>query len=370
MAVSVEPGLTDRWRGGSNALLLVRSPEDAARVRSALTAATRDIAALGAAYVPSPVAVPAGHLLTIDFGTTPAAQFRSVPEVITRRLTEAGIGEAALGAPGKIGGRYAAITALAPAARAWLRGPLGAPLGPAPLGADPLLEIAAAWVWATAPELPPQGVVISAEFELAWPGVTEALRPALATHAPVAIVASDFASTATVAAVEASLLGAVKQATLTAAGQDVVAAMRGQRDLLAAHAGELAWAGVDAVPTAREALSAQWGGRRPGGEHVPDLLVPDGMWFQVLSPGHLERLGGLPAGAGAATVELPGGRSGLTVGEPEEWVPGHPSGAAVRERARDVLAGCLVDEETALRLTGTRLAEARARDTEGFFRRR
>ncbi|WP_433293072.1 hypothetical protein ACQP2F_29695 [Actinoplanes sp. CA-030573] len=366
MAVSVEPGLTGGWRGGSNVLLLVRSPEDAGLVRSALVAATRDIAALGAAYVPPPVAVPAGHLLTFDFGTVPAASFRSVPELIARRLTEAGVGEAALGVPGKIGDRYAAVTALAPAARAWLRGPLGAPLGPAPLGADPLLEIAAAWVWATAPELPPQGVVISAEFELAWPGVTEALRPALAMHVPVAIVASDFASTATVAAVEGTLLGAVKQATLTAAGQDVAAAMRGQRDLLAAHAGELAWAGVDAVPTAREALSAQWSGRRPAAEYVPDLLVPEAMWFQVLSPGHLDRLGGPPPGA----VPLPGGRAGLTVGEPEQWLPGHPAGAELRERARGLLAACLADEETGMALTRERLAEARARDREGFFRRR
>jgi hypothetical protein len=366
MTISVEPGLAGRWRSGSNALLLVRSPEDPGRVRSALDAARRDIAALGPAFVPEPVAVPAGHLMIIDFGTAPVASFAGVPGLITGRLTEAGVGEAHLGAPDRIGDRYSALTGLGPAARAWLRGPLGAPLGEAPRGADDLLDIAADWVRAAAPGLEPHGVVVSAEFALAWPDVTAALRPALATHAPVAVVAADFASTAAVAAVEGSLQGAVKQATLTAAGQEVAAAMRGQRDTARTHAGALAWAGVDATPDARGALSPHWSGRRPGAEHVPDLLVPDAMWFQVLSPGHLERLGGPPAGA----EPLVDGRIGLTVGEPEQWLPGNPDEPAVRARARELLAACLVDEATGMRLTRDRLNQARARDTDGFFRRR
>lgn len=43
-----------------------------------------------------------------------------------------------------------------------------------------------------------------------------------------------------------------------------------------------------------------------------------------------------PAGA----TELPGGRVEVTIGEPEQWLPGHPDRAAVGNEAR--------------RLTGTR----------------
>jgi hypothetical protein len=192
------------------------------------------------------------------------------------------------------------------------------------------------------------------------------LGPALAGQAPVAVVASDFRSEAFVAAVEGSLQGVVKHALLTAAGADPVGAMRRQRELARAHAGMLAWAGVDVTPDAGGALSAQWTGRRPGGEHVADLIVPDAMWFQVLSAGHQARLGGPPAGA----LPLLGGRIEVTVGEPEQWLPGHPDGPAVRARARELLAACLVDERTGMQLAGERLSAARSRDTEGFFGRR
>ncbi|KUL41260.1 hypothetical protein [Actinoplanes awajinensis] len=361
--VSVEPGLTRRWRSGSNAVLLVRSPEDPDRVRAALTAGLADIAALGPAFAPEPIAVPAGHLMIIDFGTRPPSRFATVPDLIAGRLVAAGITDAAITTPGRIGDRYAVVTGLGPIARAWLRGPVGRPLGDAPRGAGDLLRIAAGWVRDTAPGLPPRGVVVSAEVELAWPGVVDALLPALRTGAPVSVVASDFATTATVAAVAGTLGGTVKQATLTAAGQDVTLAMRAQRDLARAEAERLAWAGVEAAPTARDALSTHWEGRRPGGEHVPDLIVPAAMWFQVLSPGHLARLGGPPPGA----EPLGAGRVGLTVGEPEQWLPGHPDEAGVRARAGQLLAACLVDEDTGLRLMRERLTAARARDTDGFF---
>jgi hypothetical protein len=74
-------------------------------------------------------------------------------------------------------------------------------------------------------------------------------------------------------------------------------------------------------------------------------------------------LGGAPSGA----RPLADGRVELTVGEAEQWVPGHPDRPGVLARARELLAGCLVDEGTALTLTRDRLAQARARDTSGFF---
>ncbi|WP_239341837.1 hypothetical protein [Frankia sp. CiP3] len=380
MAVSVERGLLDRWRSGSNLLLRVSSPEDSARLRSALAAALADIAALGPAYLSPVIAVPGGQLLIVDFGAAPASIVRTVPDLVARHLTGAGVEEARVDTPERIGDRYSTVTGFGPAARAWLRGPLGVPLGDAPRGApDYLLDLAAAWVRAGQPDLPPHGVIVSAEVALTWPTVAAALVPALATYAPVAVVASDFETAGYAAAVDGKFLGTLPQAALTAAGAgwtgaEVAAAMVGQRDLARAHAGEFAWAGVTAVPDARDLLSAHWtdrepvapGAHRPGGEHVPELLVPDGMWYQVLSPGHVQRLGGPPPGA----RPLADGWVELTVGEAEQWVPGHPDRPDVLADARELLAGCLVDGATAMALTRERMARARARDVDGFFRRR
>jgi hypothetical protein len=58
------------------------------------------------------------------------------------------------------------------------------------------------------------------------------------------------------------------------------------------------------------------------------------MWYQILSPARLTQLGGAPPGS----VGLPGGRAELTVGEAEQWVPGHPDRDAIRAQAADLLS--------------------------------
>jgi hypothetical protein len=108
----------------------------------------------------------------------------------------------------------------------------------------------------------------------------------------------------------------------------VATAMRGQREAIRAGAAEVGWAGV----TSRASP------RAPAHLHLPDPTVRDEfgagpMWYQPLSPAQLERLRGLPPGA----VELPSGRFELTIGEPEQWVPGHRDHDAVRARARHIL---------------------------------
>ncbi len=75
-------------------------------------------------------------------------------------------------------------------------------------------------------------------------------------------------------------------------------------------------------------------------EKVCDELVFDGFHYQVLGPGHLERLGGIPKGG----TPLPGGRAELEVGRPHEWLP------LTQAQGRKVLAACLItaDEERRL----------------------
>jgi hypothetical protein len=212
------------------------------------------------------------------------------------------------------------------------------------------------------------GVFVSAETSLTWDEVHRVGGAALDSGAAVALVVSDFTSAVTSGAVVTSFGGAVREATLTAApgspGQ-----MLELRELLRRHAEEFGWAGVSAEIDARDLLSPQWQDRemtgRPVVDRLSDILVPDGMWYQILSEGHVQRLGGPPPGA----VEVAEGRVALTVGEPGQWVPGHPDRPAVQAEARRLLAGCLVSSNEAFAMTRQRMSEARNRDQNGNFRR-
>jgi hypothetical protein len=79
------------------------------------------------------------------------------------------------------------------------------------------------------------------------------------------------------------------------------------------------------------------------------------MWYQMLSRGHVERLGGPPPGA----VALGADRFELTIGEPNQWLPGHPDRDALQDHGRALLARCLVTAEEATALTRQRVRQAR-----------
>jgi hypothetical protein len=100
--------------------------------------------------------------------------------------------------------------------------------------------------------------------------------------------------------------------------------MRGQRDVILEHAPDLAWAGVTAQTDNRYLLTAAPSRTTP---------VPGPLWFQYMSAGQLRELGGPPEGS----VELPSGGFALTVGDAEQWVPGHPDHDEVLERARRLI---------------------------------
>jgi hypothetical protein len=369
--IEIERGLLAHPVDGTTVLLRVRArldPPSRAGGEAALRAASADIAGLrasdgdGPKFISGPIAIRDGYLLMVDFGGTPAGLVRTVPDLIARRLGEAGVRDALIGAAPRMGDRHAGVTALAPAGRAMLSGPRGRPFGDAPRRPPRwLLDIAAGWLSTHHPPgASPVGLVISAELPLDWRTLADALSPALDSHTPVAAVASDFRAAATALAVEGGLLDTAPAASLTAAGdRDLRSDLTSLRDLLLTHAHDLVWAGVGPVPTARDAYVA-------GTEvtEVADVLVPDAMWFQLLSDGHLDRLGGPPPGA--VPVD---GRFALAVGEPEQWLPGHPDRAELAAQARALLAGCLADPDEVFTLRRDRLRLARAADTEGLFPR-
>jgi hypothetical protein len=87
------------------------------------------------------------------------------------------------------------------------------------------------------------------------------------------------------------------------------------------------WAGVYVYPSTERAEDVLLG------VYHPDEFHAGPMWYQLISDAQLQRLGAPPPGL----AQMPNGRLELTVGDPEQWVPGHPENAAVHARARQFL---------------------------------
>jgi hypothetical protein len=369
MSITVSEHLLGQLHAGAGMLLVqVRSEDPHDRLTPAVRSAAADIARVDdVKYVSEVFLLPDGPMVMIDPGQ---AVLSDLPGILTGRLTEAGVGTSEVTSPAVIGDRYMTIQSFAPAARAYLRAPLGTPIGFAPRQAPVgLLDIVTEWTRAHHTDEEVLGVFVSAETVLTWDAVHGLGGAALSSGAAVALVASDFSSAVASGAVVNNFRGAVPEATLTAA-PGTAGHMREQQAVLRNHASELAWAGVTAEVDARDLLSPQWHERemtnRPEVDRLSDILVPDAMWYQILSEGHIQRLGGAPPGS----AELAGGRVELTIGEPEQWLAGHPDRPAVQAEARRLLAGCLVSSDEAFAITKQRMREARERDQDGFFPRR
>jgi hypothetical protein len=70
-----------------------------------------------------------------------------------------------------------------------------------------------------------------------------------------------------------------------------------------------------------------------------DVVLFDAYPFQILGPGHLQRLGETPKGA----EPLSGRRVKLALGRLHEWQPGQPVAQLQRTEGRRILASCLPD---------------------------
>ncbi len=86
-------------------------------------------------------------------------------------------------------------------------------------------------------------------------------------------------------------------------------------------------------------------------QKLADEIVLDGFPYQVLSEGHLRRLGH-NLGRHDPSVEinsLLGGRTELSIGGLSSWLPDHPKRPGVQAAARELLAPCLLATATAAR---------------------
>jgi hypothetical protein len=337
MTIRVQQALLARLRDQDTVQIQVRSPA-AARLGAAVQAAVSEIEDISwpvgggdedQMEVSEPVPIPGGYVFMADLANTPAQIGGSIPDILTRHLTQAGITEAEIGLAARMGRRYRVVETFTPAARAWLRWPARTSQGDLSQAAAGLAGAAAEWLRAEQqPGMELAAQIVSSEIPLSWDALPTVVRDTLAARDMVSVLVSDFA-TAAAAAVFGGYFGTVL--ILTAAGAswqpaDVAVRMRGQRDVLRGHAGAAEWAGVTAQAGNRHMLDSEW--------YDPDEMRPQPMWYQILSPAHVGYLGRTPPGS----VELAEGRVELTVGEPEDWVPGSPRRGAVEAQAAALLA--------------------------------
>lgn len=278
-----------------------------------------------------PVPVPGGQLLTIDYKCTAPALCRETPRLLTQHLEREKVGDADIRfAPWLSDDRFMTLRSLSPVARAYLRAdvhPRAVWRFPDVPQAASLITAAAQWLRSHhGPETELLALVEGGtEVPLTWDSLKPVVENALAATIHVHLIVSDFATHAATATV--GFVGNMG-ITLAAAGRDwrgeqLAEQMLVLRETARACAADVGWAGVKVYPATESGQDVLLG------TYHRDELHVGLMWYQLISQAQIERLGAPPPGA----AELPDGRFEVTVGEPGQWVPGHPDNSAVRDRA-------------------------------------
>jgi hypothetical protein len=327
--------------------ILVRSPAEPDRLFNALSAAAADIGDIGywatepdpgkpdsgfweAAEVTGPIPVPGGGILQIHAGNAPP-KISEIPRLLTQSLELAGITDAMVGPAPVAAPRYEVLESLGPAVRTVLCGPPSVPGGKRSVPSL-LIDIAVEWLRGEfQPGWELQALLIAAEVPVTWENLRSVIDGGLRVLMSVSALATDFAAGAAAIVVGECLRSGVAMSAARAGWTtaEITSHMLRMREELRVHAQqpELWLASVTAAP---DDSSLRYMGLSNWSEDFYHLA-----WYQILSPERLRLLGGPPPGS----AELPGGRVELTVGEPEQWLPGHPDHEVVRDRAAQLLAG-------------------------------
>jgi hypothetical protein len=395
MTVTVKKRVAARIREYPGAIMIqVAAASDVALATVALRAAGQEISrldggpasafGLGAGdrnnpkWVSDVVVHPDGPMLMVDGGFTPARLLDTIPGIIARRLEEAGV-SATLQTPEDRGPlsdpsqvpNAVLLRVYAPLprsrtrvevpegwlaeVRAWLVGTEAADA----VDAEVMGSLGFGTFSIPATEL--QGLL--QQWEIARMGWSS-----LAHGDPERIlraVGFDFRPDANINAVFAIGGAGVEN-------EHVLAGFAELQDLARRLAGTVAYAFISVEPTLGALLgpwhSTEWGTWMDGptsmlGDALVDQIVLDAFPYQVLGPGHLERLGALPTEA----VRLSAGRFELSSGRVTDWMfTRQPVYAdpplrwsalrrdpTITQHVRDVLAPCLVTADQALDLVAT-----------------
>jgi hypothetical protein len=321
-------------------------PAEPDRLFNALSAAAADISDIGfyagepspanpdgdweAAEVTGPIPVPGGGILQIHAGNTPPEmRIGEIPRLLAQSLELAAIADATIGPAPVTGWRYQDLKSLGPAVRTLL---CGRPREPGGRRSVPpvLIGIAVDWLHREfQPGWELQALLIAAEIPVTWETLRSVIDGGLRALMSVSVVATDFAASGAVIKLGDCLgTGVAMLAARTGwTTAEITSHMLQMREETRGHAQqpELWLASVTAAP---DEWSLRYTGLSNWSADFYHLA-----WYQILSPERLRRLGGPPPGS----AELPGGRFELTVGQPEQWLPGHPDYDAVRERAARLL---------------------------------
>jgi hypothetical protein len=368
IAPDTQPRILDNPGGF---VLQVQRATDQQAAAQALAAAVSDVHALhdelddddehrGPHMVSEVVQCPTGPYVYIDAPGVDEELLHRYPELVAHRLAEAGQPQAVVAVPEPT----ERLEQLANSPLAVLLFAFTMPVSLAPATTLPpsWIERATAWLQQDSPEQ-----------AMMWgigPWVVEFSVPAAAA----AGLLLDFNRTASSCALVSGDEGAVRSVRLeflrtpwlvlaTAGPALDDPARAAAAEALQEHARELAPEAAYACIATAPALAAGIGGPGPPFQApnryvdadsfalVADELVLDAFWHQVLSPGHLRRLGRRPPGA----ASLPSGRVELTLGEARTWLAADDATQALQAAGRVTLASCLYDDELTWALVRQRL---------------
>lgn len=377
MTITVAPGVVNRIRREPEAIVVqVQQASDPEAAATALARAAEDIAGLGddnapglapgelfyPKWVSGVMRAGTGPFLMIDAVDTPRRLLATIPDVVVARLQEAGVTDATVATPRQGGPLtrmfYGKGTGLARA--------VSLVLYPRPPTIyervhgyqhhipDSWLVEEAAWVCqglADNHEL--RAAIVAMEFPVRAGDALSMLRQSGSDNT-LELVSGTLGRR--IRRIRSSPSPAILSGGGPAASDaELVAITHALVDVARRLASDVAYAVVSVAPTFG-GWASDWylnGGENPQTvERLCDEYVFDAFAYQVLGPLHLARLGGPPPGA----EPLAGGRVGVAVGDPADWLLAPPDNPydpyanlggrrrdpAVCDRGRRLLAPCLL----------------------------
>jgi len=361
----VAPGTADTISDHADGFVVhVTGASDVDAAVRALERARADIAELAAAPDGDPdgavlshvVLAPDGPLLRIGRLEADDDAVRHVPDLVANRLDEAGIEGAVVRSP-RPGG---ALDKLDSCPNAVVLRLFPLPAGQAGVLPPEWIDIACEWVLA---DLAPSDAVplrlLGVGFE-----VRVADAPSVVHHASLAkawcdVVNGDLDDRVRTASIT---FGRTPHVALAAGGPGCDSqALLARFDLLCEVArelaGDIAYACVD-IETTFEGVglglpTTGWRGRGGASPNLvagelADLLVPDAFPYQILSSGHLRRLGeadpALMSGDAPIGEEIGDGRIEVLVGDPSDWLPVYAARDEIQAEGWEVLAPLLATD--------------------------
>ena len=375
----VAPGVLSRIRANPGGFVLQAQGADPDTAAAALARAREDLWSLdagpgsayglgpddsfGLAYVSEVVPCPSGPFLYIDGGGLPDRILLEIPQILVRRLEEAGLTDAVVISPAPGG----PLDDLADVPRGVVLHLLPPPVYVRRKRAvmpEGWLDEVTAWLEAAQEDtvwVDLRGVQVEITIKAAG-GLLRACRR---SEQGCLVVVGD----STRAVVGASTHHGIQSSVVLGAGgvgtsdAELLEAIERLKDVARRLAPELGYAFIAVEPRLFALVSGHplpdWSSGLASADVVSwacDRLVLDAFCWQVLGQEHLARLEAVPVGV----QPLDGGRVELAIGEPTEWLPGRPERAGlVAKGRRDVLAGCLVDGDEAFRLVQSLTTEPR-----------